>query len=75
MTPIRRLESIAYWVIEDPADIGEFVGTVLRREWEADLRGEGRDPASDQWLAGLLERRWRLEILRTSEVKPELDGS
>lgn len=73
MTPIRRLEGITYWVIEDPADITDFVGSVLRKEWEADLRGEGRDPANDTWLADLLRRRWELQIFSTADVKPGSD--
>lgn len=73
MTPIRRLEGITYWVIEDSAEIGDFVGTVLRKEWEADLRGEGRDPSSDTWLEDLLRRSWELQVLSTADVKPGSD--
>lgn len=71
MTPIRRLEGVAYWVIEEPDDIGDFVRTSLRREWEADLRGEGKDPASDSWLAGLPGRRWALRVLGVEEIRTE----
>jgi len=73
LTPIRHLEGIAYWVIEDSYDIGDFVGSVLRREWEADLRSEGRDPANDQWLSDLLGRRWVLQTMNTADVRPESD--
>jgi hypothetical protein len=69
MTPIRHLEGIAYWVIDDPDDIGDFVDTALRREWEADLRSEGGDPASDEWLKSLADRRWKLGVLETPDVR------
>ena len=71
MTPIRRLDGITYWVIEDSPEIGDFVNTVLRREWEGDLRSEGKDPGSDEWLASMLNRRWALRILDTLAVKPD----
>jgi hypothetical protein len=71
LTPIRRLEGITYWVIDDPADIGDFVGSVLRKEWEADLRSEGKDPANDEWLKSLLGRRWELRVLDTSKVETD----
>jgi hypothetical protein len=73
LTPIRHLDGITYWVIEDPADIEDFVGSVLRREWEADLRYEGKDPAKDECLASLLGRRWELKVLNTLDVKPDSD--
>jgi hypothetical protein len=73
MTPIRHLEGIIYWVIEDPEDIGDFIVSVLRKEWEADLRGEGRDPKEDEWLESLLSRHWELKVLETSKVKPDSD--
>jgi hypothetical protein len=33
-TPIRRLEDITYWVIEDSAVIHDLVNIEIRREWE-----------------------------------------
>jgi len=60
-TPIRRLDGISYWVIEDPEAIYDFVNTELRREWEEDARSEGRDPKHDSWLKALPKRRWTLE--------------
>lgn len=60
-------------MIEDQADINDFVGSVLRKEWEADLESEGRDPAEDKWLADLLGRDWELRILSLADVKPDSD--
>ena len=73
LTPIRHLEGITYWVIEDSYDIGDFVSLVLRKEWEADLRSEGRNPASDQWLTDLMKRRWVLQTIRTADVNTDSD--
>lgn len=73
MTPIRHLDGITYWVIEDPIEISDFVSTVLRKEWEADLRSEGRDPMGDARLTDLLERRWELKILDTADIVPDSD--
>jgi hypothetical protein len=75
LTPIRHLDGVTYWVIEDPGDIGDFIGSVLRREWEEDLRSAGKDPSGDSWLEGLLRRQWRLAVLNTSDVKPEYVNS
>jgi len=63
-TPIRRLDGISYWVIEDPDGIYDFINTELRREWEEDARSEGRDPKEDAWLKALPKRRWTLEKTR-----------
>ena len=46
-TPIRRLEGISYWVIDDPDAIYDFINTEIRKEWEADARSEHRDPKDD----------------------------
>lgn len=73
MSPIRRLEGITYWVIDDRADIEEFVRTVLRKEWEGDLRSEGKNPTADPWLADLMRRHWRLEVLDADDVTPGSD--
>ena len=73
MTPVRRLDGVTYWVIDDPADIEDFVRTVLRKEWEDDLRSEGKDPASDAWLADLMKSHWELRILDTVDVTPGSD--
>jgi len=71
LTPVRRLEGVTYWVIEDSTSIGDYLNTVLRKEWEADLRSEGRDPANDGWLDELQKRRWELRILSVSDIKPD----
>lgn len=73
MTPIRQLDGITYWVIEDQGDIEDYVKTVLSKEWEGDIRSEGKDPTGDEWLADLLRRHWTLRILDVSEVQPDSD--
>lgn len=68
-TPLRRLEGISYWVIEDPDGIHDFINTEVRKEWEEDVRSLPDDPASGAWLATLPRRRWRLDVVRTTELR------
>jgi hypothetical protein len=68
-TPIRRLEGITYWVIEDKEGIFDFVNKEIRREWEEDARSEHRDPEQDEWLATLAKRKWELQILDLNQIK------
>jgi hypothetical protein len=68
-TPIRRLEGISYWVIDDPDAVYDFVNTEIRKEWEADARSEHRDPEVDPWLKTLSKRKWRLETLDITQIK------
>jgi len=68
-TPLRRLEGISYWVIEDPADIRNFINTEVRKEWELDVRSLPRDPAGGDWLPTLSEREWSLKVLPTEQCK------
>jgi len=68
-TPIRRLHGIAYWVIEDPDAIHDFINNELRREWEEDARTEHRDPKEDTWLKTLSKRRWRLITVDIDRIK------
>jgi hypothetical protein len=67
LNPVRTLEGITYWVIEDPADIKEFVDVVLRKEWEADMEDDGR-PSKD-WLTDMLRRGWSLQVLDIDDVR------
>lgn len=67
-TPIRRLEDITYWVIEDPDEIYDFIDTEIRKEWAADAKSEGRDPSQDRWLRTLSQRKWSLEIAEISRI-------
>jgi hypothetical protein len=68
ITPIRRLEGISYWVIEDPEAIKDYINTEIRKEWEYDVKSTPNDPASGPWLATLSKRDWRLVALKTSGV-------
>lgn len=69
MTPLRRLEGISYWVIEDPDAIYNFVNANIRKEWEADVRSVGEDRLNDPWLRTLSERKWRLGIMDVNRVE------
>jgi len=69
-TPLRRLDGIAYWVIEDPNEIYDFINSQIRKEWTADAKHEGRNPQEDPWLQELPKRKWHLEILHLDEIKP-----
>jgi hypothetical protein len=68
-TPIRRLEGVTYWVIEDPEAIRDFINTEVRKEWEADAKSEHRDPEDDPWLKNLRRRKWRLEVTDITRIK------
>jgi hypothetical protein len=72
-TPVRRLEGVAYWVIENTEAIYDFINTEVKEEWEADARSEGRDPRQDPWLKTLSKRKWSLAITRTDMVKLDPD--
>jgi len=73
-TPIRRLEGISYWVIDEPDALYDFVNSEVRKEWEADARTEHRDPEDDPWLTTLARRKWHLEIAEITRIKldPEI---
>ena len=68
MTPLRRLQGITYWVIEEPGEIHDFINYNIRKEWEVDLRGEGKDLREDPWLQTLSRRRWRLEAVDADRI-------
>lgn len=68
-TPLRRLEGISYWVIEDPTAIRDFINTEVRKEWELDVRSLPGDPAGGDWLPTLSRRKWSLEVLPIRQIK------
>ena len=68
-TPIRRLEGITYWVIDDTEGIRDHINTEIRKEWEADARSERRNPSEDPWLNTLAKRKWNLEVVNINEIK------
>jgi hypothetical protein len=73
-TPIRRLEGITYWLIEDSEAIYDFINKEIRNEWETDVASEHRDPKNDPWLKSLSKRRWSLETVEMTriELNPEI---
>jgi hypothetical protein len=68
-TPIRRLEGISYWIIEDVHAIYDFINTEIRKEWETDARSEHRNPKDDPWLKTLPRRKWHLGITDIAKIK------
>ncbi len=69
ITPLRRLEGVSYWVIDDPDGIYDFINTEVRKEWEEDIKSMPGDPASGLWLATVLKRTWRLQTVRTDAIR------
>jgi len=68
-SPLRRLDGISYWVIEDPDGIWDFINTEIRKEWDFDVRSLPRnDPAAGAWLRDLPHRKWTLEIVEIGKV-------
>ncbi len=67
-TPLRRLDGISYWVIEDPEAIDDFINTEIRKQWEEDVKSMAGDPASGTWLTTLPRRKRRLEIVRVDKI-------
>jgi hypothetical protein len=59
---LLELEGIVYWVLEESERIHDFIGTEIRKEWEADDVENGLNPKKDPWLKTLPERSWDLEI-------------
>jgi hypothetical protein len=72
-TPIRRLQGVTYWVIENPEAIYDFINTEVRKEWEGDAKSEHRDPKDDPWLMTLSRRKWQLEIMNITQIKLDPD--
>ncbi len=69
ITPIRRLEGITYWVIEDSEGIHDFINNEIRKEWETDAMFENRKPSEDLWLQTLSKRKWNLEIIDINQIE------
>lgn len=67
-TPVRRLNGITYWVMEDPEAIRDFINDELRKEWEEDARSEHRDPNEDTWLLTLSKRLWNLRTVNIDQI-------
>jgi hypothetical protein len=67
-TPLRRLEGISYWVIENPDAIRDFINTEVRKEWELDVRSLPGDPAGGDWLPNLPKRKWVLDEVQTGKI-------
>ncbi len=68
-SPIRTLDGIPYWVIDDPNDVYDFMNTHVRKEWIGDAKDEGRKPEEDTWLQKLAERKWSLEVVELAAIR------
>jgi hypothetical protein len=68
-TPLRRLEGMAYWVIEDPEAIRDYINKEIRNDRETDARQEHLEPKHDPWLKTLSNRKWSLRIIDMKRIK------
>ena len=68
-TPLRRLDGMTYWVIEDADAIYDFINKEIRKEWEEDAGSEHRDSRDDHWLKMLSKRKWSLEAIELERIK------
>lgn len=71
MQPLRRVEGITYWVIDDSKQIRRFLNTNIRHEWQKDAETDGVDPRIDPWLRGLSKLKWSLQTIPLANVKLE----
>lgn len=67
--PLRMLQGISYWVIDEPKAIYDYLNKNIRLEWEKDATDEGRNLENDSWLQTLSDRKWTLETLQLNEIK------
>jgi hypothetical protein len=67
--PLRKLEGITYWLIDDSKQIRRFINTNIRHEWEKDAETHGVDPSPDPWLRDLSKREWSLHAIGMANVK------
>ena len=69
MKPLRRIEGVTYWVIEDSSQIRRFLNTNIRHEWEKDAETDGIDPSLDPWLRDLPKLKWSLQTIAMASVR------
>jgi hypothetical protein len=67
--PLRRVEGITYWVIDDSKQIHRFINTNIRHEWEKDAETDGVDPSLDPWLRDLSKMKWSLQAIAMANVR------
>ncbi len=67
--PLRRVEGITYWVIDDSKQIRRFINTTIRREWEKDAETDGVDASLDPWLRDLSKMKWSLRTIAVANIK------
>jgi hypothetical protein len=65
---LRRVEGVTYWVLNNPREIGGFINSNIRGEWERDNLSDGVDSDTDDWLLTLPKRTWRLRILDIAKI-------
>jgi hypothetical protein len=68
MQPLRKIEGITYWVIDDPNQIRKLLNTNIRHEWEKDAETDGVDPLHDPWLRDLPNMKWSLQTIAMANV-------
>ena len=68
LSPLRRVDGVSYWVIENPDEIYDFVVNI-----SAPSGSSSRDPSEYRWLQTLSNRRWRSEIVHMDEIRLDPD--
>jgi hypothetical protein len=71
MQPLRRIEGITYWVIDDSEQIRRFINSNIRHEWKKDAETDGIDASVDPWLRRLSRLKWSLQTISLVDVKLE----
>ncbi len=69
MQPLKRIEGITYWVIDDSSQIRRFLNTNIRHEWEKDAETDGIDPSLDPWLRDLPKLKWSLKTIAMASLR------
>jgi hypothetical protein len=71
--PLRRVEGVTYWTINDPNQIRGFMIENVRHEWEKDDESDNLDPRNDHWLRSLPKLSWSLRTIKLEDAR--LDSS
>jgi hypothetical protein len=71
MRPLKRIEGITYWVIDDSEQIRRFINSNILHEWKKDAETDGIDASVDPWLRGLSKLKWSLQTIPLANVKLE----
>ena len=68
-SPIRRVQGVTYWIIDEPDEIRAYINSNVREEWLRDNLEDGIDSRKDEWLLNLHGRSWTLKTLEIGKVR------